>query len=361
MKHLEPFDEWEEWHLASAHYMVMAAFNGEEMNAVVDDLRMKLRMQDQERRSDGERRKTSGREAESDGVNEDCFRDSVISGASSQCSVEKSFELSTEARTCSEENKCASESNSIVKDFSSIYGHAYRASSRFGNSSETTVNSQALLTDTSNGYMEEQRTKEKDPVVSHTKNQIIVSTFGDSNSKNASISVSPIIETQLVHSHLDLEDLLVEPLQHIPNQESGWFKRFGHCTAQIGDEIYMVGGFGQQKNGHARRKDLTVYAPNFVGVTTVEGFSGLERLFATCTALSSGRMCVFGGRLSPQKACTTLVILRKDNGEWKEDIREVKEESLHRWRHTANVVEIEGELAPLITRTIGLNILFALI
>ena len=161
--------------------------------------------------------------------------------------------------------------------------------------------------------------------------------------KSKSCDILPQNASHIATEHkLDRRSLQLSQNHDIPDPVLSWFHRFGHTVCQLGNKVLISGGFGELENGHCRIKDLLEYDLCSETVSISSGFTSLERMFATCTKLEDGRVCIFGGRLSPQKPCDTLVVLDEVDGGWNDEVDQIKDWKVLRWRHTATAVKLEG-------------------
>ena len=344
---LEPFDEWEEWHLANQHYMIMTAAKGianfihlglmgkvgvmggdggaegikdngegeavpgEKGDGKDERYRKHLRLMEKASKMEEEF-------LEMEKMSNAAQEETNVDGQSSQTEASKTRAQQIDLMTKQQPNICDNfHAFCDIKDFSgSGTGHCYYAGKKEKGISQK-MQSVAL---------EEKVESAKDDVLDLFMKEGIPEIYTEENEimKGAS-------------------------------SKTGWYHRFGHAGCQIGNRVLLIGGFGEQGNCHGRLKDLIEYD---VKESTVKRQSiagercdgkALERLFHTCNVLSDGSVCVFGGRLSPKHVCGTVTMLREEvdtvdgQKKWSETSMELPEDGIARWRHTANAITVEGE------------------
>lgn len=120
---------------------------------------------------------------------------------------------------------------------------------------------------------------------------------------------------------------------------------YGHTTTLIENKCsILIGGFGSRNSRHQRVKDIFLFNSTTNSLTqcnlTGNSLTSLQRQFHTATLLRDGRILVIGGRTSPLKAYTSLLLITVKGFYGPKADAEVEEVNLTdcppaRWRHAA--------------------------
>ncbi|XP_074660085.1 tRNA wybutosine-synthesizing protein 4-like [Tubulanus polymorphus] len=138
--------------------------------------------------------------------------------------------------------------------------------------------------------------------------------------------------------------------------------RFGHATVTLGNDAVMVtGGFGDVRGKHQKIRDTVVFDVKGLNNITVESTTADilgVRLFHTMNSIDENQLIIFGGRTSPTHPLDDLIICEHSTSRDRTTVHlnytsissstTTGETCTARWRHTSNIVRIEGEICLLI-------------
>ncbi|KAM5179880.1 tRNA wybutosine-synthesizing protein 4 [Mantella aurantiaca] len=135
------------------------------------------------------------------------------------------------------------------------------------------------------------------------------------------------------------------PVDPLPVSVCG-LRRFGHRSCSGSSQVIVsAGGFGEGDGKHRRLDDVHLLfreEDTWRREMCIDQWDG--RLLHSLTPLTGGHILALGGRFSPSRPASQAQILQYD-----ETTRSVKitprdlHPELHRWRHTATEVSLQGE------------------
>ncbi|XP_043548926.1 tRNA wybutosine-synthesizing protein 4 isoform X3 [Chiloscyllium plagiosum] len=140
--------------------------------------------------------------------------------------------------------------------------------------------------------------------------------------------------------------------------ENPLFKRFAHCSSLIAPNVVLIsGGFGSRVSQHGRLRDamLMVKSGPVWKCSSVNNVGSIhlltERMFHSMTSFCDSRCVIFGGRTSPLKPVTSILLLKSEVGDSTissinlsvKEVECIGTAPTPRWRHTGTEVIYKGQ------------------
>ncbi|XP_060684014.1 tRNA wybutosine-synthesizing protein 4 isoform X2 [Hemiscyllium ocellatum] len=140
--------------------------------------------------------------------------------------------------------------------------------------------------------------------------------------------------------------------------ENPLFKRFAHCSSLIAPNVVLIsGGFGSRVGQHGRLRDamLMIKSGPVWKCSSVNNEGSIhlltERMFHSMTSFCDSRCVIFGGRTSPLKPVTSILLLKCEVGDSTissinlsvKEVECIGTAPTPRWRHTGTEVIYKGQ------------------
>ena len=138
-------------------------------------------------------------------------------------------------------------------------------------------------------------------------------------------------EMQVKKTEID-SSLVSNSLACTVQKISGFIQRYGHKGVAVDGKLYLLGGFGLQRDSHARIDGLeTVCFDSFSNVVLLD--APTNRLYHSLVQYQSSKLVLFGGRKAPNLPLNDMWLYDITQNQWKELKGETIERIPPRYRH----------------------------